>query len=365
MPSSSRPYQSKLLRFVLQQWQQGLKRQQRAWQQLQSTAVLGAQIAVFPLYAVLRAVERASLTLGSSSDKQGLSPERPTPAKGQAIDINHSLTQILTHTQQLLSTEHTEQFVAKPQGNIIRRAQNIFFNLIEQLEKHLFTHPKSLQKTSAIPKSLSPQSLTQSDRSITSRPNHLKRKAIPDLIQNNYTLASVIKNRRLVLVSHSNEVFDIFTLKQQRELKSYIFQVITAYWQSRSGRLHNSRRLSTKSILTIGTVSLTALNMELRKTWSQLTSSKPSETILKRPSAPSPVPQSRIFPPHSGSKTPDSIATFSAHRLSSRAPDVFEANVNTVKYLEHPLERILRWIDRVLTWCEHFWKQWLGQCFQK
>ena len=50
--------------------------------------------------------------------------------------------------------------------------------------------------------------------------------------------------------------------------------------------------------------------------------------------------------------------TYSKRRLSSQEPHAFEANVKDVNYLEHPLERILRWIDRVLTWCEHRWQQW-------
>ncbi|MEO1447555.1 MAG: hypothetical protein AAFV46_15230, partial [Cyanobacteria bacterium J06635_11] len=123
MPSSSRPYQSKLLKFVLQQWQQGVKRQDRAWRQLQSAGVWGAQVAIFPIYAVMRAVKRASFALGSGSTHPPAEPI--TVAKGSVTDLDHSLTAILSHTQQLLSSEQTAQLAVTSKSGIIRKVQSL------------------------------------------------------------------------------------------------------------------------------------------------------------------------------------------------------------------------------------------------
>lgn len=350
MPSSSRPYQSKMLTFVLQQWQQGLERQQRAWRQLQSTAVLGAQVAIFPIYVVLRTVEQASLALGSDSDEQGLTSEQAIPAKGKVTDLNHSLTAILTHTQQILSPKQKSQLAIPPQRQILQKADSLLSRMVKTVERllpetfrvgHLTTIPKAQQK---------PGRLAQRSSGISRIPHS-------ELMQNGHTLASSLKNRHLVLVNPGNQVFDIFTPKQQADLKHYIFRIMHAYWHSQTSTHRPVRKLTARNthntILAMGTDFLAALPMEFKKTWAQLTPGPQSPQLPALET--SPEPRSRILPPYPSAAIPNQNPV---NRLPSNAADPVEARIHSASYLEHPLETLLRWIDRILTWCEHRWQEW-------
>lgn len=372
MPSSSRPYKSKLLKFVLQQWQQGLDRQDRAWRQLKSTSTWGAQVAIFPIYAIVRAVERASLILDSDSSKPNQSPQAVTAAKTNVTDIDHSFAAILTHTQQLLSSQHITQPDIGTEAGLIRRAQSLLTNTIARIRQQLPTKPHGLSRFAALTQVQQRSALAnirKPQHGLTTRSYSIRRRAASGLLQNGMTLACSIKQQQLVLVNAKNEVFDILTTEEQGELKHYILRIMIAYQQSRMITPHQPKRLSTKTVLAIGAVFIAALPAELKKAWSKIAPG-PQLPNLPSLSTNSPEPKFHVFYP--SSSTTNTVKT-RAHRLSSRASKpqsthqlygdnsyAFEADVNDIDYLEHPLERVLRWIDRVLTWCEHRWKQWLG-----
>ena len=45
--------------------------------------------------------------------------------------------------------------------------------------------------------------------------------------------------------------------------------------------------------------------------------------------------------------------------------DCLEATVTAASYIEHPLEKVLKWVDKWLLWLESHWQrllQWMGQC---
>ncbi|MFG6098292.1 hypothetical protein SPB21_23735 [Leptothoe sp. ISB3NOV94-8A] len=379
MPSSSRPYKSKLLRFVLQQWQQGLERQDRAWRQLQSTATWGAQVAVFPIYVVMRALERANFALGSNNtpDTSSSQPTVPTTrAQGNVTDLEHSFTAILTHTQQLLSSEDSSQLVIAPSGSLLSKAQSLLSGVIQRIRQQLPGSQLSTRGSAALTNIQRKQShlVTSAKPQYRSKglavaqSARMRRQARADLLQNGTTLASSIETQKIVLVNPSNEVFDIFTPEQQADLKHYIACVMNAYRESRTIVPRKTKQLSAKTILAIGAVFIAALPMEFRKAWAQVA---PGPKALSLPplETNNPQPRSRVFYPSSATKgtvktraqrlSSGATHTYSARHLSSKDPHAFEANINDVSYLEHPLERMLRWLDRVLTWCEHRWQQWL------
>ncbi|MBT9317521.1 hypothetical protein [Leptothoe spongobia] len=536
MPSSSRPYQSKVLRFVLKQWQQGLERQDKAWRQLQSTAVWGAQVAIFPIYAIMRSVERARFTFSSGNATQTDQATEPSTAakgaepsiaaKGNVTDINHSLTAILSHTQQLLDPQQTAQLIVAPPSNIIHATQSFLSNALAAIEQrlpirlqrwrgsqaitkrqrgHLTSHKKPgrgglttvqpgnighshsadlLQNGTTLASSLktrrlvlvnpsnetfdiftpkqqadlkhyincvmnayrqsrtiarrqtkklsvktiltlgeallkslpgklgnawpqitpAPQkgSLTRIDHSLSTILSHtqellapqqsaqltiaptgnitqknqrdsltkkahsteIDRSSTSDLLQNGTTLASSLQTRKLVLVNPSNETFDIFTPEQQADLKHYINCIMNAYRQSRTIARRQTKQLSVKTVLAISTVFLKSLPGEFNKAWKQIAPGPQQEiTLPPIPRDNDPKPLTRVFYPHTvgtvkARRSPNHVKR-RTHRLTSKSPDAFEANVNDASYLEHPLESILRWIDRVLTWCEHRWQQWV------
>lgn len=373
MPSSSRPYKSKLLRFVLQQWQQGLERQDRAWRQLQSTTAWGAQVAVFPLYAIMRSLERARFILGQSTAESEQPAEPIPPAQGNVTDLEHSLTAIFSHTQQLLSSEQKGQLAIAPKSSMPRTATHLLVTVVDRIRQQFPKRFRAGRNLTTITKSQHSFGQLTTHNRTQQKQGHLttggaadiqRRTTQSGLAQNGMTLASSLKTRNLVLVNLKNEVFDILTPAQQQDLKHYITRVMHAYQQSRTIVPHQPKQLSVKTILAIGGVFLAALPMEFRKAWSQIAPG-PELPDLPPPIS-SPQPRSRIFYPQSSArntvKTRARLQGEAIHstvpvgrRLSSNSPDAFEASVNDVSYLEHPLEKILRWLDRVLTWCERRW----------
>ena len=376
MPSSSRPYKSKVLKFVLQQWQQGLDRQDRAWRQLKSTSVWGAQVAIFPIYAIMRSVERASLILNGGSSKPNQPSQPAAAAKTKVTDIDHSFTAILTHTQQLLASEHPTQLDVRSESGLMQWAQSLLTNAIKGIQQQLPAHSHAPSRSRAITQTQRQSADLASTHKahpkaggLTAHSRGLRRRAASGLLQNGTTLASSVAHQKLVLVNTKNEVFDILTPEEQADLKHYILRIMDAYQQSHTLIPRQPKRLSAKTILAIGAVFIAALPTEFKKSWSKIA---PGPQLPNLPPLPtnSPEPKFHVFYP--SLSTANTVKT-RAHRLSSKTSKphsthqlygdnayAFEADVNDIHYLEHPLERVLRWIDRVLTWCEHRWKQWLG-----
>lgn len=276
MPSSSRPYQSKLLRFALQQWQQGLERQNRAWRQLQSTAAWGAQVAVFPIYAIMRAVKRASFVLSSSNATPEESPasEITNAARENVTDIDHTLTAILTHTQQLLASEEKSQPPIVAKNPLAKKAHSLLSNTIAQIQQLL---PGNAQRRANPAVSINPtqhrsgelihnRSARPSSGQLAARATGIRHKVAANLLQNGTTLASSIETRNLILVAPHNKAFDILTPEHQADLKHYIDRVMDAYRQSRTLSRRPTKRLSARIALEIGASSDAFLTVVLAHT---------------------------------------------------------------------------------------------------
>ncbi|MEM6256582.1 MAG: hypothetical protein AAF821_27055 [Cyanobacteria bacterium P01_D01_bin.156] len=379
MPSSSRPYQSKLLRFVLRQWQQGWQRQDIAFRQIQSTATLGAQVAILPIYAIIRAVKRANLTLNSGSSQSFQHDINITKSTENITDIAHSLTAILTYTQQKLSKQQTTQLSIRSTRKATRKKLRFLPSLVEKIQQQFPFRKQTCEHDgkSTLTQWHSGNITTTQKRSekierLVKHHSSLERQASSNLLQQGTTLASSLETRQLVLINLKNEVFDIFTPEQQADLQHYIDRIMYAYRQTHTIAHRQTKRLSNNTLLAIGAVFVTALPAEFRKAWNQILSNA-SDVTLPDISNDASKPRFRVFYPQSTSFNTvrakarklqtTSTASNTHRRLSSRAPHAFEANVNNVRYLEHPLERILRWLDRVLTWCEHRWQRLMDQSF--
>lgn len=376
MPSSSRPYQSKLLRFVLRQWQQGWERQDKTLRQLQSTATWSAQVAVLPIYAMMRAVQRASLALGSEATQSPKTNAPITQVQENVTDLEHSLTAILAYTQQQLSSKQTTQLDISPTGKPTRQTKNLLSNLVSWIRQRRLARDSGSNHTKSITLAQQkPGDVTTARKPsiqagyLTKRHSSIHQKTSSGLQQQGTTLASALKTRQLVLVNRKNEVFDIFTPQQQTDLQHYINRIMYAYRHTQTIIRRPTKHFSVNTVLAIGTIFVTALPGEFRKAWTQISpGSEPSLPVVRGHQS---QPQFRIFYPQTESSATVKakarrLKTYSSSRkanrhLSSQSPHSFEADINDVSYLEHPLERVLRWIDRVLTWCEHRWQQWLDQ----
>ncbi|MEO0869882.1 MAG: hypothetical protein AAFY17_15890 [Cyanobacteria bacterium J06642_11] len=365
MPSSSRPYQSKLLRLVLQQWQQGLERQDRAWRQLQSTAVWGTQVAIFPVYAIVRAAQRASFSLGSGGNSQPNYQESVSSIPQTVTDLEHSLTAILTYTQHQLSTKQTKQLGITKTRPLPDTTQNhpittkttrTLPRILKRLQTWLpIRHPSSNQadRLPTLVKSTG-TNLTTSNSSI-----QIGNTATSGLMQQGTTLASSLDTQQLVLVNLKNETFDIFTPAQQIDLQHYIDRVMYAYRQTRTLATRSQKQLSVQAVFALGGIFIAALPAEFRKAWNQIApiSQEPTLPSIRENMA---QPSSRIFYPQTFSSSTVRVnarrlktgsTTGKKRRLSSKSPHAVETKINDVSYIEHPLERILRWLENLCCTC--------------
>ncbi len=54
----------------------------------------------------------------------------------------------------------------------------------------------------------------------------------------------------------------------------------------------------------------------------------------------------------------DPLNVLSAGRERLQEESCWEAKATTIGYIEHPLERLLKWVDRLLVWVEAQWQRW-------
>ena len=156
-------------------------------------------------------------------------------------------------------------------------------------------------------------------------------------------LASSLDNRHLVLVTGSEQMLDILTADQRQQLSARIVQIMAAYWQAQAaavaGRIYQQ-------------LPATVLSVKRAATPPPVVQPEPTPPALKlprfrrlgrRPLALNQAPTDRQPP------------------ALEMAPDAeVEVSPGSVTYIEHPLERVLRWLDRLLTWIERLYHRWFG-----
>ena len=317
----------------------------------------------------MRAIKRANFASGSNSNRSAPMslPKASTQTKNNVTDIEHSYTAILTYTQQILSSEQISQLAASTKQSIIHRVKYSVSRIISQAQQQLpaklgiNSHTLALIKSKQNSHRLTSELQQSSKNLATAYSSSIQERTDSNLFKHGTTLASSLKTRQLVLVNADNRIFTIFTPKQQADLQHYISRIIFAYQQSRMVMPRRTKQLSAKSILAIGAAFIAALPVEFRKAWSQIAMDRPRLILppiaANRSSA---QPRTRVFYPVSRIVHTGQISSsVRPHKLSSSDFNVIETNINNVRYVEHPLEKILRLLDRVLTWCEHRWQQWI------
>jgi hypothetical protein len=192
MPSSSRPYQSKILRFVLSQFQQGVERHRRAFRQVRSAATWGVQLALSPVYAVLRAARLAGRQLGQATPKRlpllnwfrqgAIRRDEPLPGEVSAVDLG-----------------------AKPIGQILELA-------VQCLEP---AQTSALQLTS-------PTLVARVRQWLVPQSTRLATISYPTL----QGIASDLETHAILLVGMGNQLWAVLTPVQQSYLKRQIWSLV-------------------------------------------------------------------------------------------------------------------------------------------
>jgi hypothetical protein len=181
MPSD--PYQSQFLPKILRQTRHWLDRGQESVRQMQVAANWGAQILLYPVYALFQSARSLGKTLGNV-----IQPE------DSSLPGNENLDEIKI-SQQSTSLEVTAD---TPLQQVLEAIED--FSLLERLP-------------------------------IGSKPQVIRVRAI----------ACLIETRSLVLVTQFNQVWDVLTPYQQDELAQQIIYEVAAYARSRRPKSFRER----------------------------------------------------------------------------------------------------------------------------
>ncbi|WP_346291774.1 hypothetical protein [Sphaerothrix gracilis] len=200
MASSSRPYQSRLLKGVLRQVHQVSDRYQRSLRQLKVAATWGAQVVLYPVYALFQTSRVAKRQFGQAPQPKrsllGRLFGRPAEPEAAAVPESPQASEPILQVLQLF---------APPRDRL---------TLPEAAVEDGALAPATVTALTGLPQTLAKSAAEQA--------------AIGALkVQG---IASYLGDRRLVLIAAGNAELDILTAQQQAALSKYISWAIAHYW---------------------------------------------------------------------------------------------------------------------------------------
>lgn len=213
-PSPS-PYQSRLFTFLNRQFLRLGDRLQTTTRQIKVAAVLGVQLLIYPLYWLVQ--------LGRGAGHQFQPADRQTPlssASSQANDqpsvppADAPLQQTFKLVEPWLSQTHFSTSLA----------------LVEHKHRELSITAKGTQDSQEVKNNTLNQHGRAKNLALAANEGA---KAPARSRQKIRGIATHLKTRRLVLVSADNQILDLLTRRQQRQLRVRIDQALNRYWQQR------------------------------------------------------------------------------------------------------------------------------------
>ena len=130
---------------------------------------------------------------------------------------------------------------------------------------------------------------------------------------------------------------------------------MTAYWQSRTALL--SERIQQHHGILPSSLPITKVRKPRLRLWplfpKKQIHSDPKSLLLNSLSPLTTRSSSKI----THQTDSNLVTTAPTTNLFTLPSKTLEAHVNFTRYIEHPLETILRWVDRILTWLEQQWQQ--------
>lgn len=354
---TSSPYQSSLLRFAISQYRRGRDRHRRAIRQAQSAvtlgASLGAALTVFPVYALVRASRFAGRQLKQSVNHMRLSGRFGSDTgASELIDFS--------------------DFGELPAGRETPRDTET----ADELE----TVQAIARTLMAVGDCLSPAQVKLL-RAMRDQSNELSVGEAGGCVASRITgVASDLETRSLVLILGHRLVWQGLSAEQQQQLQSQIMRFVegsyTGHSFLRRGFFHAPTAFLPQSAKALpgqarGLVRpVISFWVEVLKRVIQLQprskrfSSRTAKLSIGSGVSDS-LPQSRLSPrpalielaPNLQCALPAYRPTTSTvKRLDSASTADWEADVLAVDYIQHPLERLLKWVDRLLLWIENRWQ---------
>ncbi|MEM9906897.1 MAG: hypothetical protein AAF921_17905 [Cyanobacteria bacterium P01_D01_bin.44] len=409
--SSSRPYESKVLRFFLSQFQQGLERHRRAMRQAQNTAAWGLRVALSPIQNLAKMAGRQIGTAGThdlpllgwfrKNNEPPGTELKPSPKPSPSAELNpsqpkkFSVSGLIKASVNFLAPlfkgdkrkpQSAELLTARPKaiskrGRLTPTTSSALLEppiaeLLEAIQHWLL--PEQRSQLGHFPTDLELQLPTATRRPtgrlVSPTATSLDIKSAIAL----QGIASDLTTRALILIDLDNTPLDLLTQPQQAVLKHQISILMDAYWQYRtrvpSLRERIAARLPARwqpallgeqpapaeqwhthlqQILTGPSINQTSLSASTIWT-SSLDTPQPqtaTDTLSVFTSTRAQVPQ--------GSKSSITLdkTTVNSSTTTQTAPDVLSTYASVIGYVEHPLEKLLRWIDQGLTWLENLWSK--------
>ena len=316
MPSSSRPYQSRLLRLVLSQFQQGMERQRQAWRLAKSAVLRGAQATLYPVYVLLRTARTAGQQIGSAPGRllnllRDSSANTPDSVASLTAPVTNEIPPAIAADQPVIQAlTLVRQWQLPPEGGPLVR----------------------WWRRGRWPGLGSPTSAALTVQGI----------------------ASDVDSRSLQLIGPNNQVGSALSPTHQAYLLQQILLWIEAYWQ---------QFVQTPELPSADTAALPGQTPQQRPRqlfpW-RSTVSGSLQTVQPSDLAAAHIPNN-LAPPQQSTQLPPAPA---ARALP--AATAWEADVLESVYILHPLEQLLRWVDQALTWLERRWadlRRWLSREF--
>ncbi len=329
---TSSPYQSNLLRFAIAQYRRGRDRHRRAIRQAQSTvalsASLGAALTVFPVYALVRASRFAGRQL-----KQSVNHMRLSGRFGSNTDASELID--------------FSDFGELP--TVREMSQD------SELADELETAQAMARTLMAVGDCLSPaqMKLLKAMRD----QNGLSVGEASGCVAGRITgIASDLETRSLVLILGHKLAWQGLSVAQQQQLQAQIIGFVDAK------ALPGQTRGLVRPVLSFWVEVLKrVIQLQPRsKRFSSRMAKLPSGSEVLEPS-----PQSRLSPGPAliglASNLQCALPAYrpaapTVKRLDSAGTADWEADVLAVDYIEHPLERLLKWVDRLLLRIENRWQ---------
>ncbi|NET39493.1 MAG: hypothetical protein F6K19_47280 [Cyanothece sp. SIO1E1] len=258
MTLHSGPYQSRFFQFISRQSRQLAEKTGQAFRHLKLGIVWGSQSILYPIYAIFQAIRLGERQLGStakpSSPELQAAPPDAEQSSNQLIALADTpVQQVLKATQGMTAHQPVQalkqvsiwgtQILLYPAyalfqvtrlGNrhLQRAAQRglpklpAFQSVLNGGPQPLLSADMPIQHLLQVAKAMVPTLLPQHQLSTPQRPNA----PIPasNAIQG---IAALLTTQALVPVTTENEILDVLTLEQQRQLHQQIAWEMANYWR--------------------------------------------------------------------------------------------------------------------------------------
>ena len=265
--SSQGPYRSRLFRYTSRQYRRAIDRSQRTWRQVKAAAQWGLHAVALPFLKLWEKVERSNFQLGSPTRVKTLFLARggeersqsDTPRWGYLLgsvqgtndSADEAIARILAQLTILPIDADPSASTALPDSTALpaSRTQNLLVQV--NPEKSSASRPSVLSFPKAIAKRLSQR---QSNTALATRPpaRHLEATLAPTasattsatavvtvptdtLVTSSLdirAIASNLETQSLVMVSSTNDIFDLLSIPQQELLAQRIWQEVSLLEQS-------------------------------------------------------------------------------------------------------------------------------------